>query len=149
MLTIERDPDHEHASHPHYRGVIKAEYIGPASVWQWATGGGDVPMTAEEIARFRVERHALIYCDGTIAVTLFEYVYAVWHVESGAVRSGELWKKGEWRLTEESRATLAAAGLWPVAAPGGAATALRGELMASGQTEAIDALDRLAKDGEC
>ena len=103
-------------------------------------------MTAEEIARFRVERHALIYCDGTIAVTLFEYVYAVWHVERGAVMSGELWKKGEWRLTEESRATLAAAGLWPVAAP--ATTALRGELLMSGQTEAIDALDRLAKGGE-
>ena len=43
-------------------------------------------------------------------------------------------------------ATLEAAGLWPVAAP--ATTALRGELLMSGQTEAIDALDRLAKDGE-
>lgn len=44
------------------------------------------------------------------------------------------------------RATLEAAGLWPVAAP--ATTALRGELLMSGQTEAIDALDRLAKGGE-
>jgi len=47
---------------------------------------------------------------------------------------------------DEARATLEAAGLWPVAAP--ATTALRGELLMSGQTEAIDALDRLAKDGE-
>ncbi len=44
------------------------------------------------------------------------------------------------------QATLEAAGLWPVAAP--ATTALRGELLMSGQTEAIDALDRLAKGGE-
>jgi len=48
--------------------------------------------------------------------------------------------------TTGGRATLEAAGLWPVAAP--ATTALRGELLMSGQTEAIDALDRLAKDGE-
>jgi hypothetical protein len=47
---------------------------------------------------------------------------------------------------DEARATIEAAGLWPVAAP--ATTALRGELLMSGQTEAIDALDRLAKGGE-
>ena len=50
------------------------------------------------------------------------------------------------RETRAYLSTLEAAGLWPVAAP--ATTALRGELLMSGQTEAIDALDRLAKGGE-
>lgn len=57
-------------------------------------------------------------------------------------------QREEWEASRAYFATLEAAGLWPVGAPAPATTALRGELLMSGQTEAIDALDRLAKDGE-
>jgi hypothetical protein len=56
------------------------------------------------------------------------------------------WHEARAREARAYFVTLEAAGLWPVAAP--ATTALRGELLMSGQTEAIDALDRLAKGGE-
>ena len=56
------------------------------------------------------------------------------------------WHEARAREARAYFATLEAAGLWPMAAP--ATTALRGELLMSGQTEAIDALDRLAKGGE-
>ena len=91
---------HEHEDHPTFLGVVTVEYIG-AEPNHWVGPDGPIAMTPEERARYDRECHALIYTDGTIAVTLFEHCYAMWNARTGSLMHGSLWNKGEWRVTAD------------------------------------------------
>lgn len=71
--------EHEHADHPTYLFPVVAQIDGE----EWET-------------------HALIYTDGGIAVTMYEYCYAAWYVRDGELMGGSLWEKGAIRLAPES-----------------------------------------------
>lgn len=82
--------EHEHGDHPDYKFLVEVEFIGerPADLPEWDDS-------------YRNETHALIYTDGHIALTLYEHNYAMWGWD-GTLLLGNYWKKGEWRLTDES-----------------------------------------------
>ena len=75
--------DHEHSNHPDFQCVLVAE---------WRVEGETTVN----------ENHALIYTDGCIALTLYEYCYAIWSVRTGEILHGRLWKRGDARLNKES-----------------------------------------------
>lgn len=78
---------HEHGSHPDYKFPVDVYYLGPN----------------EEIQeKCSYERHALLYTDGYVAVTMFEYCYAMWSLQSGKLVGGILWQKDEWSLSKDS-----------------------------------------------
>ena len=94
---------HEHEGHPTFIFPVVAEYIGER-----------VPLP--ELDRsYGPESHALIYTDGCVALTLYEYVYATWNARTGSLWTGSLWTKGEWRLTDESIAKIKAHCAWGAA----------------------------------
>lgn len=105
--------EHEHGDHPDYQFPVGVEYVGPL------TGGiredfetlvGRAPLDDEELRKSRGEVHALIYSDGSVAVTIDECCYSMWHVSDGALRGGSLWGNQkdwkDWRLSEESLAKI-------------------------------------------
>jgi len=48
------------------------------------------------------EYHALIYTDGYIAVTMYEYCYAVWYINKNELLGGSLWHKNTCKISEDS-----------------------------------------------
>jgi hypothetical protein len=78
--------EHAHGDHPDYKFPVAAEFV---------------PRESDLESWERRETHALIYTDGHIAVTLYECCYALWRGD-GACIGGSMWKKGEWRLTDET-----------------------------------------------
>ena len=87
---------HEHEGRPTFLFPVVAEYIGER---------GPLP---EWDRSYEPESHALIYTDGCVALTLYEYVYATWSARTGEFWSGKLWRKGELRLANESLAAIKA-----------------------------------------
>lgn len=85
--------EHEHSAHPDFKLVVEADYVGDSDTSKWKPWE-------------KRERHAVIYCDGYVVVTLYEHCYAMWHIADGLVSGGHLWKRNEWRLTAESRSKL-------------------------------------------
>lgn len=83
--------EHPHADHPTYRFPVDVEWIGKG--WE-----PDLEP---------VETHALIYTDDFIALTISECCYALWALSDGEGQ-GSLWKRGEWRLTDDARAKIRA-----------------------------------------
>lgn len=79
------------------------DYIFPVEV-----DGDDHP---EDLAALGVsqypQRHALIYTDGTVALTLYECCYTMWLVHNGEGIGGRYQPKHE-RLSEQSRAKIVA-----------------------------------------
>ena len=53
------------------------------------------------------ETHTLIYTDGTIAVTLYDCCYAMWHLSTGWLMHGTLWTKGDYLAPESGKAIKA------------------------------------------
>jgi hypothetical protein len=98
-LTVERWDgmrlEHEHADHPTYMFPIDVEFTGvkPADLPDWDTS-------------YRNERHALIYVDGTVALTLYECCYTLWNIQSGSCLRGKPWIQQGWRITEAGRAEI-------------------------------------------
>lgn len=84
--------EHEHANHTDYKFPVKIEYVGSANAF---LNDNDLDYTRDEM-------HALIYTDGSIAVTMYEYCYATWNL-SNRNGEGSLWTKGDWKMSEESR----------------------------------------------
>jgi len=100
--------EHEHGDHLDYKFPVDVVFHKTpeelvADGMSWVDGEGTkYPMTVDEAAHECYQTHALIYSDGTIAVTLYECCYAMWEVRKGKVLYGSLWTKGEWTLTDES-----------------------------------------------
>lgn len=79
--------EHEAADHP--------TYLFPVVV--------DCPDAGED---YRTETHALIYSDGCVAVTLYEYCYSMFSVRDGECLGGFARKTS--RLSESARAAIEA-----------------------------------------
>lgn len=101
--------EHEHGDHMSYHFPVNAVFFKTpeeriADGMCWIDGEGTKsPMTVEEASYHCFQTHALIYTDGNVALTLYEYCYALWELRTGKVLYGSLWEKGEWQLTDESR----------------------------------------------
>ncbi len=82
--------EHEHADHPDYKFPITIQYIGVRDeLPEWDSSYAD-------------ESHALIYVDGSIALTLYECTYTVFSLDSGQNISGSYRKCSEWKIDQES-----------------------------------------------
>lgn len=98
-------PKYPHEDHPDFKCMLVAKMRdGLPDYRYFDMNGNDVTNTIpeEQIKANRFEHHALIYTDGSIAITLHEYCYAMWYAIDGHVLEGCLWKKDEWILTDES-----------------------------------------------
>jgi hypothetical protein len=95
-IRHDRMLEHEHADHKDYKFPVKIEYCGPTYAHD------DGPWAEHE----RYEVHALIYSDGFTAVTMHEYCYAYWNLNTGLCEGGSIWKKGDWKLDAESRSKI-------------------------------------------
>jgi hypothetical protein len=100
--------EHEHGDHPDYKFPVNVRYLGKEfEPWDVEHAVFGRKLTAKERKRSRDETHALIYTDGSIALTLYETSYAMWYLRDGTIAGGSMWKKGEWRLTQASRNKIA------------------------------------------
>lgn len=103
--------EHEHGDHPDYKFPVHVSFIGVIDEddrHDMTLMAGRPPVDDEEVRKFRGESHALIYTDGSIALTIYECCYAIWGVREGKLLGGNLWKKGEWSLSEDSRVRVLA-----------------------------------------
>lgn len=82
--------EHEHGDHHDYKFPVEVEFTGVR------------PILPDWDGSYTIENHALIYTDGWIVLTLYECSYAMWELGAGMFTGGDIWKKGEWRLTDES-----------------------------------------------
>lgn len=87
--------EHEHGNHKDYKFPLKVEYIGPVN---WDEANEDLPIFGFEVneknyCKFKSESHALIYTDGSVALTMFECNYAQFSVRTGKMIGGSL---GHW-----------------------------------------------------
>ena len=100
----------EHGDHPDYKFPVKVEYVGPLTDGHRSDAemmGVRSGATEAEMRECFGETHALLYTDGCVAVTLFEFCYAFWYLRDGECAGGALWKKTkEWRLSEEARKAI-------------------------------------------
>lgn len=83
--------EHEHGDHRDYMFPVDVEFTGPLT----AEHQSDFEMIAErpavdekELRDFYTETHALIYTDGSIALTLYECNYAQFSVGRGIALGG-------------------------------------------------------------
>lgn len=98
-----------HGDHPDYKFPVVAEYVGSRDDEQFSWIGFDgvcKPMSEQEKDCFSRETHALIYCDGSVAVTMYECCYAMWYVRDGSLAGGSLWPAKEWKLSDKSLAEI-------------------------------------------
>jgi hypothetical protein len=94
--------EHDAARHPDYKFPVGADYIGKEDIGLMTDSEGKSYSDAHLAEVLSYEEHALLYCDGYIAVTIYECCYAMWNVADGSVQGGSLWDKGNWKLTDES-----------------------------------------------
>lgn len=101
--------EHESADHPDYKFPVTAVfYQTPQEMFDkgesfWVDGNSDkVPMTIKDLEYYHKQEHALIYTDGSVAITLYECCYAMWYLRDGKFGGGSLWDIGQWTLEPES-----------------------------------------------
>lgn len=82
--------EHEHADHPNYRFPVVVEFVGTR------------PELPDWDDSYTQETHALIYTDGSVALTMYECNYGLFSVHDGLSIAGPGWKRGEWKLSQES-----------------------------------------------
>ena len=82
--------EHEHANHPTYKFPVDVEFTG------------EKPKLDEWDDSFSTETHALIYTDGYIAVTLYEYTYATWSLLDGTCLGSRFHQEPGWKLSDDS-----------------------------------------------
>ena len=84
-----------HGDHPTYIFPVTVEYCGP------------IPADATEedlLYDYGGEEHALIYYDGSIALTIYETERFLWSLKDGRYLGGHSdYHKGKYRLTEQAR----------------------------------------------
>jgi hypothetical protein len=90
--------EHEHADHPDYKFPVTVEYLGPPS-----RESMEIP---EWDQSYMPETHALIYLDGSVAVTMHECCYSIWHMGGKGLCLGGFNERKKWQLTEESLAKM-------------------------------------------
>lgn len=99
--------EHEHADHPAYKFPVKIEYIGQISdddrEEYMMMAGNEIVPDDEAVRKSESQTHALIYTDRSIALTMWEYCYAMWSLRDGEFIGGSLWKSKDYQLSEESR----------------------------------------------
>ena len=121
--------EHEHGDHPDYIFPVHIEYIGPKDESRYFVYGGqdDEPIAGESVIEgynesIDNETHALLYTNGSIAVTMYETCSAAWMLQedkqfrdgkevviavAGTCIGGHMWKAGEWKLSDESLKNIA------------------------------------------
>lgn len=83
--------EHEHGDHPDYKWPVEIDFVGPidddhrSDFEQIACRE---PKDDDEVRRMQRQTHALIYTDGSIALTMYECNYALWAVRDGAYLGG-------------------------------------------------------------
>jgi len=99
----------ESGDHPDYLFPVEAEFIGEITndhIEDYKMMTSSLGLDSALVRHFMRERHALIYTDGCVAVTLYECCYATWIVgtdrDAGRIEAGHMWKKTDWRLTQDS-----------------------------------------------
>jgi len=102
--------EHEHGDHPDYKFPVEIEYVGAVDSDMHA----DYEMmcskagTEEEVRDFQKQTHALIYTDGSVALTMYECCFAMWYLRKGECGGGSLWKSKYWKLSDSSREKILA-----------------------------------------
>jgi hypothetical protein len=111
--------EHEHGDHPDYIFPVHAEYIGQLDDayfenYKMVTGKEG---SREDVRNSIRETHALLYANGSIAVTMYETCSAAWMLQeekkfrdgvevvvyvAGTCLGGHLLEPGKWKLTQES-----------------------------------------------
>ena len=90
--------EHEHGDKPDYKFPVHVDFIGDIT-------------SLDEVDKQHIpygEDHALIYTDGSVALTMYEYCYAMWYVRDGRLGGGSLWNEKQWKLSEEALAKIRA-----------------------------------------
>lgn len=117
--------EHEHGDHHDYLFPVEIEYIGPPDETRYhlVDGEGNIEVM-DEHWKYSTdhETHALLYANGSIAVTMYETCSAAWLLQedkqrkdgewvvtsvAGKCLGGHLWLQGEWKLTDESLQKIA------------------------------------------
>lgn len=94
----------EHGDHEDYVMPVMVEYIGKIDDHNredFVVCTGRSCVDDEEVRRMYGERHAVIYCDGNVILTLNECSYSIWHASDGRSLGGFNEKK-MWRIEPES-----------------------------------------------
>src|SRR3990167_8008700 len=88
--------EHEHGDHPDYKFPVEIEYVGPVDerdYEEYKKLCGEPATNDDKIRDFKGETHALIYNDSSIALTMYECCYSMWHVRDGTLMNEHLWYK--------------------------------------------------------
>lgn len=97
--------EHEHGDHPDYKFPVEVEYVGvldKAAYDDYNVICGEETTDETKVRNLMGETHALIYTDRSIAVTMYECCYAMWHVRDGKLKGGSLWMSDAWKLSDAS-----------------------------------------------
>lgn len=95
--------EHGHGNHPDYKFPVDIEYIGPIT----SEYRDDYKLifdrdpSDDDVRKHLGERHALIYTDGFVVLTIYECYYDIWHLQSGDCLSGGK-QSHDWKLSDES-----------------------------------------------
>lgn len=99
--------EHSHADHPTYMYPVPVNFTGPIDDKHredFEMVSGRVG-TDQEIRDYFQEWHALIYTDGSMAVTIYECSYYMWWLRDGHPQNGAaIW--GNLRMGLKSELTL-------------------------------------------
>jgi hypothetical protein len=88
-----------HGDHPDYKFPVEIEYIGPVTdALREDLLGGEEPESDDKVRDMFSEVHALIYTDGTVALTMYECNYAIWSIRTGECLGGHYVSKQNNRL---------------------------------------------------
>lgn len=96
--------EHEHGNHPDYKCPVDILYVGPIGAGQISDFENVCgrPGTDSEVRDFFGETHALIYTDGSIALTMYEYCYSLWHLKDGSCMYTWHGAPSDWKLDLEA-----------------------------------------------
>lgn len=97
--------EHEHADHATYLFPVDVEWVGAVTDdmrADYKIMTGKEPPDDAAVRDIHLERHALIYTDGIMAVTLYETCYAMFNARSGEARFGRYVYPEQQKLSKES-----------------------------------------------
>ena len=97
--------EHEHGDHPDYIFPVDIEFLGTITEedkQDYEAQTGKNAENKDDVRKFLSQTHALIYTDGSAAVTLHECTYATWYVRTGKMIGWSLASTGDYKLSDES-----------------------------------------------
>jgi len=108
VKSVDRDNNMyecEHGDHPDYKFPVEILYAGQiddSDREEFKTRCGE-SIDDDKIRTFKGETHALIYNDSSIAITMYECCYSMWHLSDGKLMKEHLWyRKNEYFLSPKS-----------------------------------------------